>query len=172
MTTEVWLVCIGIFFGRILDVTLGTVRSVLTIKEKTRIAALVGVAEVTIWFFIVREALTMGGNGIAPGLAYAAGFALGTLAGGQIAKRFIKGNVVVQIVINKNDELVQVIRNAGFGVSVVDVNESDFGGQKYMLFCDIDKSLLEELRYIITKYDESAFIMVSETKHVFNGFIK
>ena len=172
MTAEMWLVCLGIFLGRIIDVSLGTVRTVLTIKEKTVAAALVGVVEVTVWFFIVRQALTTGGNGIAPGLAYAAGFALGTVAGGKVSRKFIKGNVVVQIVIHKNDELIQVIRSAGFGVSVVDVNESDFGGEKYMLFCDIDKSRLEELRYIITKYDENAFIMVSETKHVFNGFIK
>jgi Uncharacterized protein conserved in bacteria len=172
MTTEVWIVCLGVFFGRIVDVSLGTLRTMLTVKEKTLMAAMVGVVEVTIWFFIVRQALMVGGNGVAPGLSYAAGFAIGTLIGGKISKHFIKGNIVLQIVINKNDELVQVIRNAGFGVSVVDVNESDFGGQKYMLFCDIDKSRLEELRYIVTKYDENAFIMVSETKHVFNGFIK
>ena len=171
MTTAIWIVCIEIFFGRIIDVTLGTIRSVLTIKEKTLYAALISLAEVSVWFFVVRQALAIGEGGVFAGLSFAAGFAIGTLVGGQLSKLFIKGNVMLQIVTD-NDEMVAAIRDAGFGVSVVNVNSSDYSGEKYMLFCDIDKSRLEELKKLAHKYDDSAFIMVQETKHVFNGFIK
>lgn len=172
MNQAIWFTCLLIFFGRIIDVSMGTFRTMLTVKEKTLAAALVGFVEVSIWFMIVRQALSLSGNGILPGISYAAGFAIGTLIGGAIAKRFIKGNVVLQIVIDKNDEMVQVIRDAGFGVSAVNVNGSDYGGEKYMLFCDIDKKRLDELKYIVHKFDANAFIMVQETKSVFNGFIK
>ncbi len=172
MTPEAWVICLEIFFGRIADVSLGTLRTMLTVKEKTLAAACVGFVEVSIWFLIVRAALTMGGNGIVPGLCYAGGFAIGTMIGGFVSRRFIKGNVVLQIVIDRNDELVQVIRSAGFGVSVVDVKGSDYGGDKYMLFCDIDKDRLEELKRLVHKYEEHAFIMVQENKRVYNGFIK
>ena len=172
MATAIWFVCLEIFFGRIIDVTLGTVRSVLTIKEKVFYAALIGLFEVSIWFFVVRQALAVGEGGIFAGLSYAAGFAIGTLIGGQLSKLFIKGNVMLQIVTDKNDDMVAAIRGAGFGVSVVNVNGSDYSGEKYMLFCDIDKARLDELKKLAHRHDDSAFIMVQETKHVFNGFIK
>lgn len=171
MFETVWIGCLIIFCGRIVDVSLNTMRTILMVKERTAQAAIVGIMEVTVWFFVVRNAITAD-LGLFAGLAYAGGFAVGTIVGGRIAKRFISGNVVLQIVINKNDEMVQTIRNAGFGVSVVDVKESDYGAGKYMLFCDIDKNRLDELKHIVHEYEESAFIMVSETKHVFNGFIK
>jgi uncharacterized protein YebE (UPF0316 family) len=167
----VFWVCVQIFLCRILDVSLGTVRMVLTVKEKTVPAAAIGFIEVTVWFLVVREALTTG-SGLVAGFAYAGGFAAGTLIGGIISKRFIKGNVVLQIVTAKNDDMVCAIQAAGFGVSVINVNSTDLGEEKYMLFCDINKSRLVELKDLIHKYEKGAFIMVQENKQVYNGFIK
>lgn len=170
-TWQLFWMCVYIFFARILDVSLGTVRTVLTVKEKTLPAAAIGFVEVLIWFLVVREALTLDA-GLPAGIAYAAGFATGTYVGGRISRRFIKGNVVVQMVTDKNDEMVAAIRKAGYGVSVVNVNGSEYGEDKYMLFCDIDKSRLSELKRLAHDHDHDAFIMVQETKQVFNGFIK
>ena len=39
--------CIKIFFCRIMDVSLGTVRTILTVKGKTLLSAVIGFAEVT-----------------------------------------------------------------------------------------------------------------------------
>lgn len=170
-TWTVFLMCVQIFLCRIADVSLGTIRTVLTVKEKSAPAAVIGFFEVLIWFLVVREALTIDA-GLPAGIAYAGGFAAGTLIGTQISKRFIKGNVVVQIVTEKDDDMVAAIRKAGFGVSVVNVNGSEYGEEKYMLFCDIDKSRLSELKALAHKFDNDAFIMVQDTKQVFNGFIK
>lgn len=166
----VWM-CVYIFFCRIADVSLGTIRSVLTIKEKTFPAAIIGFFEVLIWFLVAREALTIDA-GLLAGISYAAGFAAGTYVGGHISRRFIKGNVIVQIVTEKDDDMISAIRKAGYGVSVVNVNGSEYGDDKYMLFCDIDKARLPELKKLVHEHDHDAFIMVQETKQVYNGFIK
>jgi len=171
MTTAIWFVCLEILFGRMIDVTLGTIRSVLTIKEKPYYAALIGVFEATIWFIVVRQALSVGAGGILVCLSYATGFAIGTLVGGQLSKLLIKGNVMLQIVTD-SEEMISAIREAGFGASVVNVNSSAYSDEKFMLFCDIDKSRLEELKKLAHEFDDRVFIMVQETKHVFNGFIK
>ena len=171
MDSALALMCVKIFFCRIADVSLGTVRTVLTVKEKTLAAAFIGFIEVLLWFLIVREALSATGNGLITGIAYAAGFATGTYIGGKIARKFIKGNVVVQVVTtSRNDDLVRSVRAAGFGVSVVDVNSSEFGDEKYMLFCEIGSRRLKDLKKLVHSYDSSAFIMVQDTKHVFNGY--
>lgn len=171
MELAIVVLCVEIFLCRIVDVSLATLRMMLTVKEKPVPAALIGFVESMIWFLVVREALTTEG-GIWAGIAYAAGFATGTFIGGLISRRFIKGNVMVQVVTHKSEEMVAAIRTAGYGVSVVNVNGSDYGDEKYMLFCEIGNGSLPDLKKLVHKHDEGAFIMVQDTKVVYNGFIK
>ena len=84
--TAVLIICAKIFCFRIMDVTLGTVRMVLTVKEKTKSAAMVGFFEVFIWYSIVREALNATGPYLPIAIAYAGGFATGTYVGGRVAR--------------------------------------------------------------------------------------
>ncbi len=167
--------CLEIFFCRILDVSLGTVRMLLTVKGKTLPAALLGFVEVFIWFIVVRDALTNSGEGVFIAIAYAAGYAVGTYIGGKFSNRFIKGHMTVNIVLSqKDDELVAVLREAGFGATVINVNGSSDcdANPKYMLICEIMSSRLEELKKIVKGKDPDAFFMVQEAKLVLGGFVK
>ncbi len=170
--TTLILLCFKIFFCRILDVTLGTVRQVLTIKEQPVVASLIGFCEVTIWYLVVREAINSDAS-IYTALSYAAGFATGTFLGGIIAKRFVKVKICTQVVTSERDNsIVETIQTAGFGVSVVNVNGSKFAEEKYLLIIETNGSRLKELKALINRLDEKAFIFVQESKHVVNGFIK
>ncbi len=172
MTLSVFLLCLKIFGCRILDVTFGTIRQVLTIKEKTLLASLCGFFEVMIWYLVVREALNSDA-GLYTAVAYAGGFATGTFIGGKIAHRFIKVKVTAQVITSsRNDALVESVRDAGFGVSVVNVNGSKYGEEKYMLIVETGSKRVKELKKLIHGIDEHAFIFVEESKHVFNGFVK
>ena len=51
------VLCLTVFFGRIIDVSLGTIRTLFTVKGKRIIAATIGFIEATIWFLVVKEAL-------------------------------------------------------------------------------------------------------------------
>ncbi|MEG0750429.1 MAG: DUF5698 domain-containing protein [Oscillospiraceae bacterium] len=171
MSKEILIVCLQVFFCRILDVSLGTVRTVLTVQSKPAYASLIGFIETLLWFLVVRQALAVESSGIYTAIAYASGFAAGTFIGGLIARRFVRGDVTVQIVTtDRNDKLVSAIRVAGFGATVVDVRGSDYGCEKYMIFCEISSARLDELKRIVGKYDTQAFIMGQETKYVYNGF--
>ena len=117
---ETLLLCAEIFFCRILDVSCSTLRTVLTVKEKTLYAALVGFFEASIWFLVVRQALASNMTGLEIAVAYGGGFAAGTFIGGTIARRFIRSNIVVQVVTTeRNDELLHHIHDAGFAVKEV-----------------------------------------------------
>ena len=171
--TAVLLMCVKIFCFRILDVTLSTVRMVLTIKEKSKTAAFVGFVEVFIWYSIVREALTAEGPFLPTAIAYAGGFATGTYIGGKVAKKFIKGHVVVSVVTTgKNHELVAAIREAGYAVTVMNVNSSEFSDEKFMLLVNVDKGRLRNFQRLVESLDPSAFILVQETKTVINGYVR
>ena len=85
-----FLLCLKIFFVRILDVSLGTVRTIVTIKGKTKLASMIGFVEVFIWFVIVKEALNTPETSIFIAIAYAAGYASGTAIGSIISDVFIE----------------------------------------------------------------------------------
>ena len=71
-----FIICIKIFFIRILDVALVTIRTIITIQGKTWLASIVGFIEVFIWFVIVKEALNTYENSIIIAISYALGFAM------------------------------------------------------------------------------------------------
>ncbi len=169
--TLLWL-CLKIFFVRILDVSLGTIRTILTVKGKKAVASMTGFIEVAVWFTIVRQALNVAETSPWVVIAYAGGFATGTYIGGFLSERFIKGNFTVQVITEMKDEIIKVLRDEGYGVSVIDARGKDEEQPKYILFIQIHKEKFEKLRETIKKLDSKAFIVVNETKYVLNGFFK
>lgn len=167
-----WL-CFKIFFVRIIDVSLGTVRTIITVKGRRTLASMVGFIEVFVWFIIVKEALNTTETSIWIAIAYSFGFATGTYIGSVLSDIFISGTLGVQIVTsNQNNEIIEKIRNEGYGVSVVDVRGKEDHINKYMLFIEIDKKRINSLKTLIKKLDSKAFMVVNETKYVHNGYFK
>ena len=54
---DILFLCIKIFLVRIIDVSLGTARTIIMVKGKSLVASLIGFVEVFVWFVIAREAL-------------------------------------------------------------------------------------------------------------------
>ncbi len=161
--------CIKIFFARLIDVSLGTFRTINTVKGRDLVAALIGIVEVTVWFLVVKEALNVENNSIWIVVSYALGFSVGTYIGGKISKRFIKSNLEVQVIMsNKDDDIVNKIRSKGYGVTAIEVKGAK--DSKYMLYIQIRNNSLESLKTLIRKLDSKAFIVVNETKYVENGY--
>lgn len=173
---ELVILCLKIFVCRVLDVSLSTFRTVAIVKGKTLLSSCIGLVETLIWFLIVREALlfdAVGYQKINIAISYSLGFATGTYLGGTISKKIIKSMVQVQVVTSKKDDLlVEEIRNAGYAISIIDINASKFGPEKYMILSEMPSNHLANFKALVNKLDPTAFIMVNETKLVFNGFFK
>lgn len=164
-----FLLCVKIFFVRIIDVSMGTFRTVLTVKGKNFFASAVGFFEVFIWFLIVKEALNTDETSIFVAVSYALGYATGTFIGGFLSTKLIKGNLNVQIITEKKD-LVTNLRKDGFAVSLLDIKGKN--NNKYMLILGINNNKYSILKEKILEYDKNAFVYVNETKYIQNGFIK
>lgn len=165
-----FFLCLKVFLARIMDVTLGTIRTMFTVKGKRLIASLIGFIEVLIWFLVVREALSTDDKSIFIAISYALGFATGTYIGGFLANILIKGKISVQV-FTENNEIVDIIRDAGYAVTVIDCKGYNTSS-KYMLYISVDKKKEQELRRMIKKIDEKAFIVENETNYVENGYFK
>lgn len=168
---EIVILCIKIFFVRIIDVSLGTFRVINVVKGKKVFASLVGFIEVLIWFLIVKEALNTDINSVWIAISYSLGFAMGTFIGGLLSDKFIRGTLSLQIVLSENDEkVIDGIRKNGYAVSVMNIKGQE--KERFMLLMEIDKEHLNHLTTLIKRLDPKAFIIVNETKMVQNGFIK
>jgi len=167
------LTCLKIFAARIIDVSLGTLRTVFVVKGKTIEPFIIAFIEVLIWFVVAREALNTEGNMILIAISYAGGYATGTLIGSKLSKWFVKGVVGVQVVVKENsEELIKKLRDKGYAVSIIELKNDYEGKNKDMLYIGINNNKLKELTGLIKEYDKSAFIVVNETKLVQNGLIK
>lgn len=168
---ELFLTCAKIFFARICDVSLGTTRMALSIKGKTFIAPLIAFVEVTIWFLVAREALT-GEPSAFIVIAYAAGYATGTLIGTFISKNFIKGLIRVEAITTlATEENIRKIKNQGYGISIVDLENTDSNTKKLLLITAKSQET-KNITNIIKEIDPNAFIVINESKMVYNGFLK
>ena len=163
--------CLKIFFCRIMDVTLGTMRTVLTVKGKNLFAALMGFCEVFLWYVIVKDALASDAPVIATAVSYAGGYAVGTFVGGKLADVLVSGNVTVQIVTSSQDpKLPEAIRAAGYGLTILDVPRSEHSDARFMIFSTADKKKLKALEMLVTQIDPKAFFMVQDTIQWIGGY--
>lgn len=165
--------CIKIFIVRIIDVSLGTVRTILTIKDKNLLASLIGFIEVFIWFMIVKDALNTDIKSLWIPIFYAGGFATGTYIGGIVSKLFTRNSIInVQIVIDKhNIKLIDILYTSGYAVSTLNI-EGYKSTSKLLLIIETKLNRLKELRSIVNNIDSNAFMVVSESRTVYNGYLK
>ena len=170
------LVFFIVILGRTVDMGLASIRTVYTVKNKPLIAAPIGFVEAFFWFMIVKAALDYAiSNPVADtiilALAYSIGFALGTFIGGIPSKKFVKSIIRVQIVLsNKNDALVKELKEKGFGQTIITAKGAHKNEETYMIFIETSSDKLKVLRDIINTMDNKAFVSVTESKSVYNGF--
>lgn len=165
-----------VIIGRTVDMCLASLRTVFTVKDKPQIAAPIGFVEAFFWFMIVKAALDYQianplVDTVVLAISYSLGFALGTLLGGLLSKKFVKSKIHVQVVLSsKNDELVKVLKDKGYGQTILTAKGANNNTETYMIFIETSSDKLKELRSFIHVMDERAFVSVSESKSVFNGF--
>lgn len=164
------ILCLKIFFIRILDVSLGTVRTIITIKGKVWLASIVGFIELFVWFVIVKEALNTDNNSIFIAISYAGGFATGTYIGGILSNKIIHTDLTIQIITVKADILAGVLRDNNYAVSTLDIKGMQEDQDKKLLIVQTNDRKLNNIRKLIRDIDNKAFVFINETKFVFNGY--
>lgn len=166
---NIFILCILIFCSRIVDVSLGTIRTTIVVKGKNLIGSLIGFVEITVWFVVVEQVLSMASDNYLVILSYALGFSAGTYIGGKLTNVLFKSKLGVQIITtHKSKELVDSLRENGFAVAVMNINS--LKAKKYMFFCEINSNRLNLLKELINQYDPKAFYVVNETMYVKNGY--
>lgn len=166
------LTCLVMFSARIIDVTLGTIRTIISIKGKTILSSIIAFIEVTIWFLVAKKALTTVDN-ILIVLSYSLGYATGNFIGTYISKNYIKGLIKVEVITKKiNKKFIKTIRDNGYALSVIELKKELNNNKKYLLIIEVVNKKQNNLIKLLKELDENIFIIINESKVVYNGFIK
>lgn len=156
-----------VFFARITDVTLGTIRIIFTSRGKRRVAPLLGFVEVFIWVSVISE-ITRGAHNIVAYLAYAAGFATGTYVGMLIEERLAIGTLVIRAILPESQiGLADALRAAGFGVTIV--NAQGGKGPVKLVYTIVSRKDLPDVIGTIHENYPKAFFTVEELRSVEQG---
>ncbi len=163
-----WIVLpIIIFFSRVGDVSLGTLRHVFISKGFRKVVPVLGFFEVFIWILVVAQVMK-NLNNIACYIAFAGGFATGTFVGLYIEERLALGLQVIRIITNQNcDELVIALKKDNHGITVVDAQGAV--GPVKMLFTIIKRKNVRSVVKVIEQYNPTAFYSIEEIKTANQG---
>lgn len=158
------LTCLKIFFARILDVCISTVRTTFVLRGKTIIVAILAFFEITIWFLVAREALNTELNFFIV-ISYSGGYTTGTILGTIITHKLINTNMELIVISNKIKN-TKKIKEANYGVTILKKDKN-----QTVLLIETDKKRLEELTNLLHKLDNLAFITIKETRTIINGYV-
>ncbi len=164
----VWLVIpLLIFFARILDVSLGTLRVIFVAKGIRLLAPLLGFFEVLIWLLAIGQIMQNLTNWVNY-LSYAGGFAMGNFVGMTIEARLALGKVILRIITHREaDKLVKELRDRGYGLTSVDAEGKN--GPVKVLFMLVERNELTRISEIVNSYNPRAFYSIEDVRFAREG---
>lgn len=158
-----------IFLGRMIDVSLGTIRIILISRGLRRVAPLVGFLEILVWLVVlttVIEQLDQPLNFV----AYAAGFAAGTWAGMLIESKIALGLLSVGVVTDDDaSDLLEGLGAARFGVTQFAAR--GLQGRVRFILTIVPRRDLERLLDIVRRLHPQAFVTVTDVRAASEGYI-
>jgi uncharacterized protein YebE (UPF0316 family) len=158
-----------IFMARVADVSLGTIRVQFIVRRQKIKAALIGFVEVLIFIMIVGRVLRDMDHW--PYLvAYAGGFAAGTLLGMVLAERFSKRVVQATIVARgQSASLEGAIRDAGFALTRYEGVGRDGPVEVLDVICTSGE--MARLSPLVTHLDPKAFLFIHDLAGLSGGAV-
>lgn len=151
-----------IFFARICDVSIGTLRIILVARDHRFLSSLLGFFEVLIWLIAISQIVNNLSSYILY-LGYAAGFAAGTYVGMTIERKLSIGTLLVRVVVpGRATGLVARLNEAGHRVTEV-AGEGAYGAVT-ILFTIIRRSSLSSVIDTVHAYNPDAFYTVEDVR--------
>ncbi len=168
METILWTM--AIFFGRVVDVSLGTIRINFIVRHRKLFAALVGFVEVTIFIYVVKRVILDLNNNIYGILAYGAGFAAGTVIGMIISDKLSRDMLSINIISkDKCDVIENLLRTEGFGATCYD-GVGKYGKVRIInVVCK--RNFVPKLSRIVLEEDPNAFLNTHVLGYQRGGYI-
>jgi uncharacterized protein YebE (UPF0316 family) len=164
-TLPIWMLAILIFGLRILDVSLGTLRTVAVVQGRLAISVMIGFVEVMVWAIAVSQVITRVQEDPILLLAFAAGFAAGNACGIALERAIGIGEVVVRMIVsNQPEAIAERIRSMGYGLTSFAGQGRD--GPRTLMFTSCSRRSLDRVIREAASLDPTIFYTVDRFSHM------
>ena len=172
MGSTIW-VYLFIFFGKIFEVSFGTLRIVLINRGERTIGSLIAIVEITLWLIVASSVLAGFKEDFLKGIVYALAFACGNYIGSWLDELLAFGLSSMQVVLPDMEsarEAEACLREKGFGITTLDVHGRD--DDRSMLIMTMQRKRLPEAISILESHCNGAVVTVSDIKTQRGGYLE
>lgn len=163
-----WVILpILIFFARICDVSLGTMRVIFVARGYRYFAPLLGFFEIAIWLFAIGQ-IMRDLNNIFTYFAYAGGFATGTFVGMWLEDKLSIGTVMIRVVTKKDaTQLIRRLKEEHYGVTTM--NAMGGLGPVQIILTIVKRSSIQEVVALVQQFNPHAFYTIEDVRFATEG---
>ncbi|HSB67208.1 MAG TPA: DUF2179 domain-containing protein [Anaerolineales bacterium] len=165
---QAWLGALLIFFLRVCDMSLDTLRVLFVMRGKKKIAWVLGFFQSAIFVLAIGKVLTQLNNPLNI-VGYAAGFATGNVVGMIIEERIAIGHILVNIISpHRGSAIVSHLRQNGYAVTELSGRGKD--GMVSMINCNVLRKQVDTVHALVNEIDPDAFITAEDVRPIRHGF--
>jgi len=159
-----------IFFARILDQSIGTMRLIFLSKGMKHIAPFLGFFEVIIWLLAIGQIMQHLDNWLCY-VAYGAGFAMGNFIGITLEERLSIGTSIIRVILSsESPELINALKSHNFGLTILDAEGAK--GKVKVIFSIIRRKEISTFLNTLHEYHPTAFYTIEDVKTAKEGVFK
>lgn len=162
-----------IFLGKILEVTLSTLRNVLINRGERKIGSFIAFFEILVWLFITGTVLNGFQEDFIRVIVFAFAFAFGNYLGSWLEGKLAFGLCSIQVIVPDNEEsniLINVLRDADFAVTIIKGEGKD--GHRDLMVLHLLRKRIPKATEIIQSHLKNAVIIINDVKSLKGGYIK
>lgn len=165
---NVWLVALGIFFLRICNISIDTIRFLVLMRGRKTLTWVLGFVQSIIFLIAISSVLANLDN-LLNIIAYSAGYATGNIVGMWIEGRLAIGHLRVSIVSSfRGAAVADKLRVNGFAVT--EISGRGLKGTVSVMECDVLRKDLDNVETIVLETDPEAFVTAEDVRPIRSGF--
>ena len=158
----------AIFFLRLVDVSLDTIRVLMVIRGRRPAAWVLGFFQSLLFVIAITSVLTHLDN-IWNVFAFAAGYATGTTVGITVEKKLAIGHGHMRIISSsRGSAIAEAIRKDGYAATEIAGRGKD--GTVTVINSSVRRKDIDSVRNQVREIDPEAFITVEEVRPIHRGF--
>ncbi len=158
---NIWILGILVFLARIVDVSVGTLRTISIIQGRSKVAFVLAFIETTVWLLVLSAVLPQVMNSPILGVFYAFGFATGNVVGIMVEKRLAMGYTNFRVITTRfAKEITSSLREKGFAVTNFEGEGKD--GKVTEIYVVSDRKNLPALVKIVKEIEPDAFYIAEQ----------
>ncbi len=167
------LIYLLIFLGKILEVSVSTVRIVLINRGERVKGTIIAFFEILLWLAVTGTVLTGFQEDLLRCFVFALAFAVGNYVGSWMEDNLAFGLCSIQVIAPESEqcqEIVNKLRDHQFAVTILKGKGKD--GERELLMLHIKRKRIPQAVEIIKTGMKNAVIVVNDSKVLYGGFIR